>query len=137
MTGVGQQILAAFDRQLYQDSVAELQDILADDIADQEQARAMLARQWAFLRSRAVRPNDITFCLFHGSANYYAGILTKLASGIDEETPQVLEAFNKVLALWRGYLAEAHQAYLTDPLALDTTSVQDLFVKPADAPASA
>ncbi len=137
LTGVGQQILAAFDLQLYQDSVAELQDILADDIADQEQARAMLARQWAFLRSRAVRPNDITFCLFHGSANYYAGILTKLASGIDEETPQVLEAFNKVLALWRGYLAEAHQAYLTDPLALDTTSVQDLFVKPADAPASA
>ncbi len=132
MTGCGKTILAAFDLQLYQESIAELQNILADDVEDQEQARAVLNRQWAFLRTRAVRPNDITFCLFHGSANYYAGILAKLASGIDKDTPMVLEAFNKVLTLWREYLAEANNIYIANPLALDTTSVQVMFVKPDD-----
>lgn len=127
LTGTGVQILNQFDHQSYIESIEELQQIVAADVTDQDSARDLIAKQWAFLRSRAVRTNDITFCLFHGSANYYAGILTKLASNIDEEFPQVLDTFHKVLGFWRHYLADAHKKYLAEPLALDSTSVQDMF----------
>jgi hypothetical protein len=129
MKGKGLQIIDSFDKERYEESITQWQQLLSEDATDQLTARDIIASQWTFLRSRAITNNDITFCLFHGSANYYAGILTKLASNIGEDTPQVLETFNKVLGLWRDYLTEAHQRYLDAPLALDTTTVQAMFNK--------
>lgn len=129
MCEAGQKVLDSFDRRTYEKSMKEWQDLLREDATDQQSARDVIAKQWTFMRSRAVASNDMTFCLFHGSANYYAGILTKLASNIDNDSHQVLDTFNKVLGIWRDYLAEANQKYLDEPLALDSTSVQVMFDK--------
>lgn len=123
----GQKILDSFDLKKYEESIAHWLDLLSEDAVDQDSARSIIDVQWNFLRAKAVANNEMTFCLFHGSANYYAGILTKLASNISDDSTQVLEAFNKVLAIWRDYITEAHQKYLDAPLALDATSVKEMF----------
>ncbi len=127
LKGEGKSILNNFKIELYKESLECWESLLAEDVTEQDAATELIAKQWDFIRSRAARSDDMTFCLYHGSANYYAGILAKLASNIGDDTPQVLDTFNKVLQVWRDYLSETKQLYLENPLALDTTSVQVMF----------
>jgi len=119
-----------FSATAFEKTMSEWHDILAEDAKDQADAKALIAAQWLLLRKRAVKDKDITFCLFHGSSNYMAGVMTKLAANISDDNPEFLQTFNQVLALWREYLTVAYQLYNEHPLDLDQVSVSYLFNKP-------
>lgn len=113
-------------------TMEQWQDILRDNIKNQKEAKSMIRMQWELLRKKAVLDDDLTFCLYHGSANYIAGILTKLAANIDDKSDKketIIAAFNRVLELWRYYLAEGFRRYSKAPLGLDDITVKDLFEK--------
>lgn len=124
-----EQIRQKFSATMFEKTMAQWQDILKDDAQNQADAKAMIAAQWQLLRKRAVKDKDITFCLFHGSSNYMAGVMTKLAANISDENPEFLQTFNQVLALWREYLTLAYQHYTEQPFELDQVSVSYLFNK--------
>jgi hypothetical protein len=118
-----------FSATAFEKTMLEWQEILAQDAKDQADAKALIAAQWLLLRKRAVKDKDITFCLFHGSSNYMAGIMTKLAANISEDTPEFLNTFNQVLQIWRDYLKEGERLYTQEPFELDQVSVSYLFNK--------
>lgn len=120
-------IYQQFSPDLYRASIEELLALLAQDATDIQSARALIAEQWSFMRSRAVIDQDVTFCLFHGSANFIAAVLTKIAANITEENELALQTFNQVLEIWRRYLERGMELYLTEPLALDQVDVNYLF----------
>jgi len=125
------EILDQFKPEVFRETMSEWQSLLANDVADQEEAKALIAAQWSLLKQRAVRDSDATFCLFHGSANYMAGILTKLAANITEETPDFLDTFNQVLVHWRDYLKRGEELFLNHRLDCDAVNVNYLFTPPA------
>ncbi|HJS15147.1 MAG TPA: 6-hydroxymethylpterin diphosphokinase MptE-like protein [Rheinheimera sp.] len=124
---LAESIYAQFDTAVFESSMQQWLDILQQDAENKEDATALIEKQWQFLRKRAVKDNDITFCLFHGSANYMAGVLTKLAANITEDSSEFLQTFNQVLALWRGYLLDGQTYYMQEPFEFDGVSVQYLF----------
>ena len=123
-------IYQLFSPELYRASMETWLELLAQDATDILSARALISEQWAFMRSRAVTDKDITFCLFHGSANFIAAVLTKIAANINTENELALETFNHVLVIWRGYLELGMRLYLAEPLALDQVDVTYLFSPP-------
>lgn len=125
------EIFNQFDPQVFSSTMADWQVLLAEDVTDQAEAKALIAAQWNLLKQRAVRDKDATFCLFHGSANYMAGILTKLAANISDEAPEFLQTFNQVLAHWRDYLQQGEQLFAEHALECDRVDVQYLFTPPA------
>lgn len=123
-------IYQLFSSDLYSTSMETWLELLAEDAVDTQSARALISEQWAFMRSRAVTDKDITFCLFHGSANFIAAVLTKIAANISDENVDALDTFNRVLAIWRNYLQQGMELYLTEPLAFDRVCVSYLFSAP-------
>lgn len=123
-------IYHTFSADLFGASVDEWLELLAEDATDIVSARTIINNQWNFVRARAVANNDLTFCLFHGSANFIAAVLTKIAANITAESSDALDTFNQVLAVWRRYLEQGKHLYLTDPLAFDTVCVNYLFSAP-------
>lgn len=123
-------IYQLFSPELYRASMELWLELLAQDATDIQSARALISEQWAFMRSRAVTDKDITFCLFHGSANFIAAVLTKIAANITDENELALETFNQVLVIWRRYLEQGMELYLAEPLALDQVDVTYLFSPP-------
>ena len=79
------------------------------------------------MREHAVKDNNMTFFLMHGSSNYLAGVLTKIQANINEEGDEFVDAFNFVLSIYQDYVREARDTYLAEPLALDEITVMDLF----------
>ena len=124
---LAEQIYAQFDSAVFESSMQQWLDILQQDAKDKEEATALIEKQWQFLRKRAVKDNDITFCLFHGSANYMAGVLTKLAANVTDEKPEFLQTFNQILSVWRSYLIEGQTQYVQDPFKFDGVTVNYLF----------
>jgi hypothetical protein len=123
-------IYQLFSADMYRDSLQSWLHLLAEDATDISSARHLISEQWAFMRARAVTDKDITFCLFHGSSNFIAAVLTKIAANISEENEAALETFNQVLRVWRDYLQQGMDLYLTEPLALDSVCVSYLFSAP-------
>lgn len=121
------EIYAQFDSAVFEASMSQWLDLLAEDAKNKQDATDLIEKQWQFLRKRAVKNNDVTFCLFHGSANYIAGVLTKLAANITEEDNEFLQTFNQVLAVWRSYLQDGQMHYEQEPFKFDAVSVQYLF----------
>jgi hypothetical protein len=124
---LAEQIYAQFDAKVFESSIEQWLEILSVDAENQEQAKALVEKQWQFLRKRAVKDNDLTFCLFHGSANYMAGVLTKLSANISDDNPEFLQTFNQVLEVWRSYIQVGHRQYAEEPFKFDGVSVQYLF----------
>lgn len=125
------EILSQFKPDVFSETMSEWQSLLSADVTNQEEAKALIAAQWTLLKKRAVRDTDATFCLFHGSANYMAGILTKLAANISEETPDFLNTFNQVVVHWRDYLKQGEELFLNHALECDAVDVNYLFTPPA------
>lgn len=125
------EILEQFRPEVFQETMLEWQSLLSEDVTSQEEAKALIASQWTLLKQRAIRDSDATFFLFHGSANYMAGILTKIAANITEETPDFLDTFNQVLAHWRDYLKRGEELFLNHKLDCDSVNVNYLFTPPA------
>jgi hypothetical protein len=123
-------IYAALDPELFHQSMQDWLSLLENDAVDAESARALLHSQWDFMRKRAVTDNDPTFCLFHGSSNFIAAVLTKIAANIRDADSDALTTFNDVLAIWRSYLQEGMDLYLSEPLSLDQVDVNYLFTPP-------
>ncbi len=124
-------IYAALDPDLFHQSMQDWLLLLAEDAVDAETARTLLNSQWEFMRKRAVTENDPTFCLFHGSSNFIAAVLTKIAANIRGADSDALVTFNEVLAIWRSYIREGMELYLAEPLSLDQVDVNYLFTPPA------
>lgn len=122
-----EQIFHSLELARLEQSVASWQDMIADDVTDRESAKALIDKQWQYLRQRSADNADLTFYLFYGSSNYVLGILTKLMSGISTDAPDFLESYNAVLALWRSYLADAVASYVAEPMQLDGVSVSKMF----------
>lgn len=120
-------IYQQFSPEAFEKTMKQWLDLLAEDVEDQQSAKVLIEAQWKLLRKRAVKDKDITFCLFHGSANYMAGILTKLAANISDDSPDFLTTFNQVLAIWRDYLQQGLERYLDNPFECDSVSVGYLF----------
>jgi len=123
-------IYLTFSPELYTASMDKWLDLLAQDATDITSARALIGEQWTFMRSRAVTDKDITFCLFHGSSNFIAAVLTKIAANINIENNDALETFNQVLTIWRHYLRQGKDIYMIEPLAFDSVCVSYLFTPP-------
>lgn len=134
MPELADKIYRALDPDLYNNSMQTWLELLAKDATDISSARALVNEQWNFMRSRAVVDKDITFCLFHGSSNFIAAVLTKIAANISTENDDALDTFNQVLAIWRDYLEQGRERYLSEPLAFDAVCVSYLFTPPKAKP---
>lgn len=100
-----------------------------EDICTREQAKAFIASQWRLLQNAARDPSDPTFYLFYGSTNYFGGLMTKIASCISDDTPEILLVFSQVMHVWRDYVQSAGEQYEQQPLKFDDVDVQHLFAK--------
>jgi hypothetical protein len=123
-------IFNQFEPEIFKNTMSEWQQLLSVDVTNQEEAKALIASQWSLLKRRAVKDKDATFCLFHGSANYMAGIMTKLAANISDEAPEFLQTFNQVLVHWRDYLQQGEELFLNHALECDAVDVNYLFTPP-------
>lgn len=97
--------------------------LLEGEVYDAISAKSLIQSQWNFIRACALVEKNLTFSLFYGSANYISGILTKIASGLDHDNEELLGYFKEILQIWREYLTEAKESYLSSPLAFDQTRV--------------
>jgi len=100
-----------------------------EEITTQEQAKTFIAKQWRLLQTAARDPSDPTFYLFYGSTNYFGGLMTKVASCISDDTPEILPVFNQVMQVWRDYVQSAGEQFEQQPLKFDDVDVQHLFAK--------
>lgn len=120
-------IINVFSTEIFKESMNNLLDIVSSEVSGRENALASVKKQWEFIRDRSAHGDDMTFFLMHGSANYLAGVLTKIQANISEDNDAFVEAFNFVLKIYQDYVREARDSYLTDPFALDQITVMDLF----------
>jgi len=118
-----EQIFQSFSMTSLADTLQKWQKLVADDVTDGESARKLIQEQWTLIRACALLDRNLTFSLFYGSANYISGILTKIASGLDKDTSELLDNFNQILQIWRDYLQDASDSYLQEPMAFDQTRV--------------
>lgn len=116
-------IFHSFSMDALSDTLNRWQELVAVDVTDGVSARKLIREQWTLIRACGLLDKNLTFSLFYGSANYISGILTKIASGLDEDSFELLDNFNQIVQIWRDYLQEAAGSYLQDPLAFDQTHV--------------
>ena len=128
-SGFSEKIYSQFDPSKFSASMDEWLEIVKDDIQNESQARIIINKQWELFKSRAVVWDDLTFYLLHGSANYLAGVMAKLASNLKAGDEEIVKAFNFLLEFQRWFIREAKERYLSEPLAFDTISVQEMFEK--------
>ncbi|KOO58145.1 hypothetical protein WH43_10170 [Rheinheimera sp. KL1] len=124
------QIISDFSVDAFKQTISEWLALLKKDINNQHEAKTLLSEQWKLLRTKGTASDDITFFLFHGSANYISGVLTKIAANISDDvksSQKFVETFNKVLAIWRDYLNEGAEDYVARPLICDKTEVASMF----------
>jgi len=120
-------IYKKFSKEEFDTTMQRWFNLLENDVTCFSEAKLIIKNQWDLMKSVAVNSTDVTFCLFHGSANYIAGILTKIAANIQDENEDFIQLYNDVLAIWREYLSTAYEEYCSEPLRLDNVSVQYLF----------
>jgi len=127
--GLADKIYGKFERDKFAESTQEWLDLVKNDIKNEKEARTIIDKQWEFFKKRALSNDDLTFFLFHGSANYIAGVMAKLASNINEGGEEIVKAFNFLLEFVRWFIWEAKDRYLKRPLEFDSISVQEMFDK--------
>lgn len=121
------EIFDSIDLNQFEQRITQWLALLDTEITDSNSARDLVEKQWVLLRSSLEAPNDPTFCLMYGSTNYFGGVLTKLASSINADSPTILETFNKVKEIWRSYLIAAKDDYIAQPLKFDDVNVDLTF----------
>lgn len=120
-------IMDAFSAETFKTSMDHLLEIVSAEVSNRQQAVESVQKQWTFIRDRSAHGDDMTFFLMHGSANYLAGVLTKIQANINEEDDDFVDAFNFVLRIYQDYVREARDSYLANPRMLDQITVMDLF----------
>ncbi|SEH99727.1 Protein of unknown function DUF115 [Rheinheimera pacifica] len=120
-------IYAQIDFAAFRRTVDAWLALFDNDITDGEQAKAFIAKQWRLLQTAARDPSDPTFYLFYGSTNYFGGLMTKVASCISEDTPEILPVFKQVMQVWRDYITVGGEQFEQQPLKFDDVDVQHLF----------
>jgi hypothetical protein len=120
-------IFSDFSIDVYADSMSCLLNIVRNKISNRDEALNSVKKQWEFMREHAVKNDDMTFFLMHGSVNYFSGVLTKIQANIIEDGDEFVEAFNYVLDIYQEYIIEARDSYIANPLALDEITVMELF----------
>lgn len=114
-------IIQRYDFSLIQQSVAQWCALLTDNIGSYDAAKEIISQQWLLLRNSVQQKGNITMLLFNGSTMYFLSILTKLLPV--NNTEEELQRFNQVLNIWREYLQEAAEEFITEPFKFDSTSV--------------
>ncbi|MBU1312330.1 MAG: DUF115 domain-containing protein [Gammaproteobacteria bacterium] len=120
-------IYQLFNKLKFDTTMKSWLNLIENDITCLDEAKSLIRQQWELVKKAAVVDSDLTFCLFHGSSNYISGILTKVASNIQDENEDFIQLYNDVLAVWRDYLTTAYEGYQSQPLVCDSVSVQYLF----------
>ncbi|MEW5681720.1 MAG: 6-hydroxymethylpterin diphosphokinase MptE-like protein [Pseudomonadota bacterium] len=120
-------IYQKFDQSLLESSLTEWLAILDKPVQTKADALALIKQQWTFLRSRATVEGDLTFCLLYGSSNYISGIMTKLASSMNEDDDKALASFHEIVGILKSYLSDVKVDYFAAPLASDKATVNYLF----------
>lgn len=120
-------IYQKFDQSLLESSLTEWLAILDKPVQTKADALALIKQQWTFLRSRAAVEGDLTFCLLYGSSNYISGIMTKLASSMNEDDEKALANFHEIVGILKSYLSDVKLDYIAAPLASDKATVNYLF----------
>lgn len=123
LTGEADAIYQSYSQQEFAKTIERWLVLLAEDVKDTVSAKRLIQSQWDLIRACALVEKNLTFSLFYGSANYISGILTKIASGLQNDDAELLEYFHQILQIWRDYLQEAKESYLTEPLGFDQTIV--------------
>lgn len=131
-SGYAEEIYSQFDQKKFSASMDEWLGIVKNDISSQKQARVIIDKQWQLFKDRAVVWDDLTFYLLHGSANYLAAVMAKLASNLRDGDQEIIDAFNFLLDFQRWFIREAKERYLADPLAFDSISVKEMFESPTE-----
>uniref|UniRef100_A0A486XWB6 Motility accessory factor n=1 Tax=Rheinheimera sp. BAL341 TaxID=1708203 RepID=A0A486XWB6_9GAMM len=124
------EIFSQIDYKLFEQTIKTWLALFDHQVNNRADAKLFIDQQWRLLRATATVKNDPTFCLFYGSTNYFGGVLTKLASGIDDEVndTELITAFRQVLAVWRDYVQSGYEQYKAEPLKFDDVYVR-LFEK--------
>ncbi|MEH8021321.1 6-hydroxymethylpterin diphosphokinase MptE-like protein [Rheinheimera metallidurans] len=119
-----------FDMTTFTDTIESWLLLFDKDVNSRTEAKEFLESQWQLLKRKSAVPSDPTFCLFFGSTNYFAGIMTKLVSCISDnnsEDVELLNTFNQIKMVWRNYIATGYQQYKDEPLKFDDVDVGRLF----------
>jgi len=119
-------IYSKFNPDKFDSTMQSWFELFKDEFNDLAEAKEFIDKQWQLVRSKAVIDDEITFCVLYGSSNYISGILTKIASGIEEDE-SLLDTFNQVVAVWKDYLKEAHFRTIHKALDTDNTCIDYIF----------
>ncbi|KKO47042.1 hypothetical protein WG68_03695 [Arsukibacterium ikkense] len=129
LSAYAQPIFSQIDFTAFRRTIDAWLALFEEEITTQEQAKAFITKQWRLLQTAARDPSDPTFYLFYGSTNYFGGLMTKIASCISDDTPEILPVFNQVMQVWRHYVQSGSEQFAQQPLKFDDVDVQHLFAK--------
>ena len=124
---VALKVFKKFDHKKIKASTQELLGILEHDVKTESDARFMLEKHWDFFRDRAILWDDMTFYIFHGSSNYFAAVMTKIAANLVGGDEDILKAFNFVVTTYKDFIIEAMARYIGGPLDFDSVTVKEMF----------
>ncbi len=120
-------VFRKFDHEKIKASTQKLLEILEHHVETESDARVMLEKHWDFFRDRAILWDDMTFYIFHGSSNYFAAVMTKIAANLADGDEDILKAFDFVVTTYKDFIIEAMARYIGGPLDFDSVTVKEMF----------
>ena len=87
---------------------------LSNPVDSTEAAKALIERQWKYLIDSECL---LSFYLFCGSVSYMLSVLTRVLPSTDSRSDLAdeLSEFNEVLEIWRQYIQDASESFITSP----------------------
>ncbi|MCH8537859.1 MAG: hypothetical protein LAT66_08825, partial [Alkalimonas sp.] len=126
---LGDKIFNQFSIDAFTTTMTEWLALLSEPVTTSEEAMALIRQQWLLLRESVKNKSNPSYLLMVGSTNYISAVMTKLAVSMDDASPDIADAFNEVLTIWREYIEKASADFSSEPLQLDGVSVQYLMSK--------
>jgi hypothetical protein len=124
---LGDKIFNQFSIDAFTSTMTEWLALLHEPANTAEEAMTLIKQQWLLLRDSVKDKRNPSYLLMSGSTNYISAVLTKLAVSMDDASPDIADAFNEVLTIWREYIEKASADFSSEPLQLDGVSVQYLM----------
>ncbi|MDX1677261.1 6-hydroxymethylpterin diphosphokinase MptE-like protein [Arsukibacterium sp.] len=126
LAALADDIFNYYSLELLTSSIEEWRELLPNQgVTSKADAANCIEQQWHFLRRCVSQKNNPIFYLFYGSANYFLSVLTKVLPDESGDAHD-LKRFNLVLGLWKDYLADALEDFVSQPIKADNIKVNYL-----------
>jgi hypothetical protein len=123
---VSRDVFTFYNLKLLEKSIEEWSQIFPDEgVSNLAEASECIEQQWLFLKSCVAEKRNPIFYLLYGSSNYFLSVLTKVLPR-QKAKKNELARFNMVLELWRGYLKDALEDFISQPIKADKVKVNYL-----------